>query len=89
MESAEHAQDFSLRSKLEEKSHLSSGIWFSVKELLTELATQFCHDWELAIVLLAKLCKLKMQTLLTAIQMCSRKYLERKLVVSIPYRVIV
>ena len=69
MESAERAQDFSLRSKLEEKSHLSSGIWFSVKELLTELATQFCHDWELAIVFITKLCKLKMG--LSSVNICS------------------
>ena len=36
--------------------------------LLTKPAAQFCHNWELAIMFIKKLCKLKMQTSLTSVQ---------------------
>ena len=44
---------------------------------------RFCHDWELAIVFITKLFKLKMRTLLTSVQMHRRKCLEKKLIISI------
>ena len=43
----------------------------------------FCHDWELAIVFTTKLCKLKMRTLLTSVQIHRRKCLEKKSIISI------
>ena len=36
--------------------------------LLTKPAARFCHNWELAIMFIKKLCKLKMRTSLTSVQ---------------------
>ena len=80
---SECAQDFSLRSKLDEICHLSSEIWFRNNVLLTEPAARFCHHWELALVFITKLSKLKMRTLLTSMQIHKTKCLEKKLIISI------
>ena len=57
--------------------------------LLTKPAARFCHNWELAIMFIKKLYKLKMRTSLTSVQIHRRKCLENMLIISISHGVIV
>ena len=84
---------------------MSSGSYFAIKTrcdmspelrdvvcddvLLTKPAARFCHNWELAKMFIKKLCKLKMRTSLTSVQIHKRKYLENMLIISISHGVIV
>ena len=86
---SECPQDFSLRSKLDVICHLSSEMLFSDNVPLTKQAARFCHNWELAIMFIKKLCKLKMQTSSTSVQTHRRKGLEKILIISISHGVIV
>ena len=86
---SECPQDFALQSKLDVICHLSSEILFSDDVLLTKPAARFCHNWELAIIFIKKLCKLKMRTSLTSVQIHRRKGLEKILIISISHEVIV
>ena len=86
---SECPQDFALQSKLDAICHLSSEMLFSDNVLLTKPAARFCHTWELAIIFIKKLCKLKMRTSLTSVQIHRRKGLEKILIISISHGVIV